>query len=160
MSKIKELINDKESILVFDVDGVLAVMEFGSRFHFMPDEEWNETLGNDINVYTEDKVSSKMKAFLSDRNMNNIYVITKISDKNESNHKIKYASKYYNIPEENIYFVREDLEKADRLLEIKKRNNSVADEKIIMIDDTVDILNDVMKRTNFSTAHISSFLDI
>ena len=72
MSKIKELINDKESILVFDVDGVLAVMEFGSRFHFMPDEEWNETLGNDINVYTEDQVSSKMKAFLSDRNMNNI----------------------------------------------------------------------------------------
>ncbi len=160
MSKIKELINDKESILVFDVDGVLAVMEFGSRFHFMPDEEWNETLESDINVYTEDKVSSKMQAFLSDRDMNNIYVITKISDKNESNHKIKYASKYYNIPEENIYFVREDLEKADKLLEIKKRNNNVADEKIIMIDDTVDILNDVMKKTNFSTAHISSFLDI
>ena len=29
-----------------------------------------------------------------------------------------------------------------------------------MIDDTVDILNEIMEKTDFSTAHISSFLDI
>ena len=33
-------------------------------------------------------------------------------------------------------------------------------EKIVMRDDTVDVLNSVMDNTKFSTAHISSFLDI
>lgn len=63
ISKIKELINDKDSILVFDVDGVLAIMEFGGRNHFVSDEEWNNTIGKDINLYGEDKVSSKMRYF-------------------------------------------------------------------------------------------------
>ena len=160
MSKIKELINDKDSILVFDIDGVLAVMEFGERNHFMPDEEWNATIGKDINLYGEEKVSRKMKEFLSSRNMSNIYVITRINDKHEFGHKIRFANKYYGVPEDNIYSVNKDSEKADKLIEIKNKNENVADEKIIMVDDTAEILNDVMERTNFSTAHISSFLDM
>ena len=41
MSRIKELLNDKNSILVFDVDGVLTVMEFGDRNHYYAcDDEW------------------------------------------------------------------------------------------------------------------------
>ena len=41
MSRIKELLKDNNSVLVFDVDGVLAVLEFGERNHFgLNDEEW------------------------------------------------------------------------------------------------------------------------
>ena len=34
MSHIKELLNDKESVLVFDVDGVLALLEWGKYNHY------------------------------------------------------------------------------------------------------------------------------
>ena len=39
-------------------------------------------------------------------------------------------------------------------------NPNVPDEKIILIDDTAEILCDVQDNTNYSTAHVSSFLDI
>ena len=43
MNRIKELLNDEESVLVFDVDGVLAVLEFGERNHYyFSDEEWDK----------------------------------------------------------------------------------------------------------------------
>ena len=32
-SKIKDILNDNESILVFDVDGVLSLLEFGEYIH-------------------------------------------------------------------------------------------------------------------------------
>ena len=39
-------------------------------------------------------------------------------------------------------------------------HKDIPDEKIIMIDDTPEILCDIQDNTNYSTAHISSFLDI
>ena len=73
MSRIKELLNDKNSILVFDVDGVLAVMEFGDRNHYYAcDDEWDKQVDNGLNLYTEDKVSKKMQQFLKDKDMNKV----------------------------------------------------------------------------------------
>ena len=43
---------------------------------------------------------------------------------------------------------------------IKEKYPQLNSKKIVMIDDTVDILNEIMEKTDFSTAHISSFLDI
>ena len=64
MSKIKELLNDKESVLVFDVDGVLALLELGEYNHFsLNDEEWFKECERGINYYTENKVINKMKNF-------------------------------------------------------------------------------------------------
>ena len=77
MSRIKELLKDGNSILVFDVDGVLALLEFGERTHYeMNDELWKQANELGVNYYTEEKVSKKMQNFLKDKNMNNIYVIT------------------------------------------------------------------------------------
>ena len=39
MSKIRELLKDPRSVLVFDVDGVLAVMEWGEYNHYGEDDE-------------------------------------------------------------------------------------------------------------------------
>ena len=74
MSKISSIIQDKDSILVFDVDGVLAKLEFGEYNHFMSDEEWESAYLNGIKCYDESKVIKKMQEFLKTRNMNNVYV--------------------------------------------------------------------------------------
>jgi len=161
MSKIKELLNDKDTVLAFDVDGVLAVLEFGDYHHFaMNDDVWIEAVNNGAEFYGEDKVSKKMQDYLKTRNMNNVYVITKSYGDAEDNMKRDYLMKYYNILNENIYYVREELEKKYKLNEIKSKYPNLEDKKIVIIDDTVNILNDVMDNTNYSTVHISSFLDI
>ncbi len=160
MSKIKELLNSDDSVLVFDIDGVLAIMEFGFHNHFMDDDEWNDMVSKNINTYTEDKVSKTMQRFLSTRNMNKVYVVTKINEDNEIIQKKEYANKYYKILKENVYCVKNDSDKVNELLRIKDKYKELPDENLIMIDDTVEILNDIMENTNFSTAHISSFLDM
>lgn len=161
MSKIKELLRDKNSILVFDVDGVLAILEFGERNHYYAtDEEWDKLVDEGANYYTEDKVSKKMQEFLKTRDMNKIYVITQIGVNKEGEYKKQFVHKYYNILEDHVYFVNRNKEKAKEVIEIRNMHPEVEDEKIIMIDDTPEILCDVQDHTNYSTAHISSFLDL
>ena len=161
MSKIKDLLNDEESVLVFDIDGVLAVLEFGEYNHFNDsDEEWFENCSKGKNPYKEDKVVYKIKNFLKNKDMSRIYVITAIGHINEWEFKKEFAYKYYNIPKENVFYVKKDSEKKEKILEIKKKYPELEDYKIVMIDDTTKILTDIMENTKFSTAHISSFLDI
>lgn len=161
MSKIIELLKSKDSVLVFDVDGVLAKMEWGTYNHYeIDDEEWTKACAEGVNTYTEEKVSNKMKNFLKDKNMERIYVITTVGNCNEGEFKREYVNKYYNIPRENVFYVNANSEKRKKLIEIKEKYKELEDYKIVMIDDTVDILNDIMENTNFSTAHISTFLDI
>ena len=161
MSKIKELLNDKESVLVFDVDGVLAIMEFGENNHYiLDDEEWNKANEEGHNFYTEEKVSKKIQNFLKKRSKNRIYVVTKAITTNEFEFKKLYVNKYYGILKNNVYYVKNDCEKKDKMKLIKEKHKDLDDKKIIMIDDTATVLTDIMDNTNFSTAHISSFLDI
>ncbi len=160
MNKIKELLKDKNSVLVFDIDGVLAVLEFGKYNHYYAsDEDWDKFV-EDNNLYTEDKVSKKMQQFLKDKDMNKVYVITAIGVNKEGECKKEYLKKYYNIHLDNIYFVNKNRDKTKELIKIRELNDNVDDEHIIMIDDTPEILSDIQDNTNFSTAHISSFLDI
>jgi len=161
MSKIKELLKEKNSVLVFDVDGVLALLEFGEYNHYyMSDEDWDNFVNEDNNLYTEDKVSKKMQAFLKDKDKSKIYVITAIGVNKEGEYKKEYVSKYYGIKPENVYYVDRNNDKVSKLIEIKKKHPEIEDYKLVMIDDTPDILTDIQETTDFSTAHISSFLDI
>lgn len=161
MAKIKELLKDNNSVLVFDVDGVLAVMEWGTYNHFdLNDDEWTKECAEGVNTYTEDKVCKKIKEFLRDKDMNRIYVITRVGNNNEGEFKREFVNTYYNIPKENVYYVEDNAEKKNVLFKIKEDYPELENSKIVMIEDTVDVLNDIMENTNFSTVHISSFLDI
>lgn len=161
MSKIKELLKDKSSILVFDIDGVLAPIEWDTYNHFiLNDEDWGNACIEGKVSYDETKVSKKMQSFLSDKDMSRIYVITRVSNNNELNIKKEFSEKYYNIFPQNVFGVKENNEKVSVLSKIKENYPDIDDYKIVMIEDTVSILTDIMEKTKFSTAHISSFLDI
>ena len=161
MSKIKELLKDNNSILVFDIDGVLALLEFGEYNHYYSsDEDWDEFVNNDNNLYTEDKVSKKMQEFLKNKDKNKIYVITAIGVNKEGEYKKEFVSKYYGIYAKNVYYVDRSKDKVSTLNEIREKHPEVNDYQIVMIDDTPDVLTDIQEHTGYSTAHISSFLDI
>ena len=42
---------------------------------------------------------------------------------------------------------------------IKEGYPELKDKYFVMIDDTVEVLNDIMNHSSFSTVHISSFFD-
>ena len=116
MSKIKELLKDKNSVLVFDIDGVLALLEFGEYNHYYAsDEDWDKFVNNDNNLYTEDKVSKKMQEFLKDKDKSKIYVITAIGVNKEGIYKKEYVEKYYNIKPNNVYYVDMNTSKIDNI---------------------------------------------
>ena len=92
--------------------------------------------------------------------MDKIYFITKVRNNNEGNFKKEFVNKYYNIPQENVYFVEKDIDKKTKLNEIKMINKEIEADRIVMVEDSVNVLNDIMDNTNFSTVHISSFLDM
>ena len=160
-SEIKDILNDNESVLAFDVDGVLALLEFGCNNHYIYDDEiWDDKNKNGYNFYKETLVSTKMQSFLANKDMKRIYVITTVGSNNEREFKRDFVNKYYGILKENVYYVNENRDKTSVLLKIKEKYPQLNSKKIVMIDDTVDILNEIMEKTDFSTAHISSFLDI
>ena len=101
-----------------------------------------------------------MQEFLKTRDMSRIYVITAVGNNNEGEFKREYANKYYNIPKENVFFVSRNIEKTEQLKKIKEKYPELENYRIVMVDDTVKILDHIMNNTEFSTVHISSFLDI
>lgn len=161
MSKIKEILNDQESVLVFDIDGVLALLEFGDYHHYKyTDEQWNKQEQFYVNNYTKNAVSKKLQSFLKEKDMKRVYVVSSIRSVEEGKYKKEFVRRYYNILDENIYYVENNKNKEEKLRQIKEKYPNLENYKIIMIDDNVSVLNDIMQNTEFSTAHISSFLDI
>ena len=161
MSQINKLIKDRKSVLVFDVDGVLSLMEWGDHNHFvLSDEEWEKKCNESKNPYNETTIIKKMQNFLTTRDMRRVYVITEVGSHNEGEFKREFVNKYYGIPTENVYYVKENKQKTRRLLDIKEKYPNIDDKHIIMVEDTVSILTDIMEHTNFTTVHISSFFDI
>ena len=160
MSKIRELIRDDKSILVFDIDGVLAKLEFGEYNHYsLNDELWAKSIEEGNSYYTDDLAFDYFKDFFKNKNMSNIYVATKVYNDLESKQKIEFLKRNYNIKEENVFVTNDNNEKLNVLNEIKKSRNIEDDKMIVMIDDTVEVLNNIMDNSNFSTCHISSFIN-
>ena len=160
MSKIKEILNDEESVLVFDIDGVLAVMEWGEYNHYGDDDEtWAKKYQEPQRFYTEEFVCKRMQEFIRGKDTSRVYVITKAFCGNEVEDKRSFVYEFYGIPKNHVYDVQHNIDKTKVLVEIKKLYPTLPNQKLVMIDDTVEILTDIMEKTPFSTAHISSFLD-
>jgi len=157
-TKLNELLESNDEIYAFDVDGVLIPIEYGEYNHYMlNDKEWEEAIKSD-DLYENQRESITIKDFISTKDINNIYVVSRVCNEYEAASKIKYLEKHFNIKKENMYFVKNDEDKLDALRTIKKLRNIEDERKIAMIDDTVSVLNNIMDNSNFATIHVSSFL--
>lgn len=158
-SKIKELFTSDKSVYFFDVDGVLAIMEFGVYNHFgLNDEEWARELYNK-DFYLDVRVNITIQKFLKDKDMSRVYVISKAFNDKELEYKKNFAVKNFGIKSENVFMVQENNEKLDVMLKIKDEYSRLEDKYFIMIDDSVSVLNNIKDNSNFSTVHVSSFFE-
>ncbi len=158
-SKINEIIDNENVVIAFDVDGVLAPLEFGEYNHYYADDEvWALEVEKGTDFYKDVRVVKVLKDFINKKNINNIYVITKVMNENEFSQKISFLHEAYGILESNCYMVYKDLDKLNKLDEIRKKYPSLEDKYIAIVDDTVDVLSYVMQNSNYSTIHVSTFL--
>ena len=159
MSKIPELIKDNNTILVFDVDGTLAKMEYGEYNHFdLDDDSWTKLLETGEAMYPDDQAIPTMVEYMKTRDMNNVYVCSKSYSDNEDNLKIRFLKDVFNIIEDHIYFVSDNKDKL-KILDIIKGIKQIEDDhKIAIVDDSLEVLTYVKENSNYSTIHISSFM--
>ena len=118
---------------------------------------WEKALQSH-NFYDEMRPIISMQNFIQKRNKERIYVATKVYNELEYQQKISFLEKHYGILKDHVYLVYHNDEKLDVINKIKKLNPNLEDKYFVMIDDTVEVLNHIMDNSNFSTVHISSFL--
>lgn len=157
ISKINELFNDEKSVYCFDIDGVLVPMEFGEYNHFgLDDDVWFKELYK-RDLYESMRVNKTIQEFLKNKDMSRVYIVTKVANEEEKNQKVRFVSKHYGIFSDNVYMVSNEKDKLDKMNIIKNIYPGLEDKYMIMIDDSVSVLNNIKENSNYSTVHISSF---
>jgi len=159
MSKVRELIQDKKTIYFFDVDGVLAPIEYGEYNHYMlDDDEWAQALLEE-NFYRDKKPFKVFQNFINERDREHIYVITKVMNEVELQQKKEFLKINYDVDEAHVYGVYTDEQKLDVMKKVKQEYPDLEDHYFLMIDDSLIVLNHIMEHSCFATLHVSSFLE-
>ena len=101
-SKIKKLLKDEKSVLVFDVDGVLAPIEYGEYNHYYyDDEEWAKAIDSGKDFYADVKPFKTIKE-------ENCYMVFKDRDKLLLLEEIK--EKYPDLDDHQIVFIEDTVD--------------------------------------------------
>jgi hypothetical protein len=160
MSKIMDLMKDKDAVLVFDVDGVLAAYEYGEYHHnACRDEDWPE-YRKLHRTYEHARPLVTLQNFLAEYgNSDRTFVCSQADDEDELNDKMKFVTSNYPIKAEHVYIAKS---KEDKLNVLKKIHDvffpDLDDKMIVMIDDTAKVLTNIQDNSGYSTAHITSFV--
>lgn len=149
---------DPRTIFVFDIDGVLFPYEAGIYSFGLNEAEWVNMMKS-RNVYAEFRPFKTMQKFMKEHN-NKYYVCSRVCCEEEILQKREALVKHYPlIPEKNMYFVESNLVKKDILHRIRLENPRLDTKYICMVDDTTEVLLDIMNNTKYSTIHVSSFIE-
>lgn len=91
-----------------------------------------------------------------------IYICTAVCCPKEIGYKKKFIQKYYpEIPIENFRYVYHQYDKVHILKEVHEDFYPDLDAQfIVMIDDTASVLTSIQNKSNYTTIHISSFVDL
>lgn len=165
MSRVRELLINPISVLVFDVDGVLASYEYGDHNHnACRDDEWMKYVCSH-KPYRKARPLKTIQNFLkylqtSGFDLNRVFVCTQCFGEEELTEKKYFVVNNYPISIANIYKVGSEEEKLTVLNFIHDSFfPDVPDENIIMIDDTAAVLTHIQNNSGYSTVHISTFME-
>lgn len=156
---IDQIIKDKNTVFVFDVDGTLTKLKYGIRTHEVKNFDRWVNYKEKVKIYgSEIEPIKTFQEFISKRDKNKIFVCSKTQTEEEENLKVQYLMLHYGIDSDNIYYVKTDEEKLEVMKEIQKRTG-IDDEHIALVEDSLVSLKNVMMNSEYSTIHISYFLE-
>lgn len=157
MSTLMNCLLDRNTVIFFDVDGVLAPYEFGVNKHCIDDDEWDRKMAAGEDMYSTVSPIKLLQKFIERKGVDNVFVCSKASPE-EWDSKLKFCYDGYGIPEDHIFRTSSKPEKVQVLKDFAKKYN-IPENKIAIVEDTVDTLNMIYKDTDCATVHVSSFLD-
>lgn len=147
---IEEILKNKNTIYVFDVDGTLTDFNYATRSF------WNPTM--DPVSYDNVRPLKTMQKLISSLDKNKVFICSRATLKGEPEAKAKFLLENFDLRLDHIYFVRENIEKIDVLKNIQDITQ-VEDELILLIEDSTDVLHNVLVNTNYSNMHVSYFIE-
>ena len=141
----------KDSVIVFDMDGVLSKFDFGDLdIKIVPEHEWAKmNMMEDMYKYVQ-----KTRLFdelIDTKNSMDMYVLSQTISSFEQNNKINFLERNYpNIREDNIIFVGDTNIKIDILKGLREilDNTGKADVDLVIIEDSLSVLLDVTELNN------------
>lgn len=165
MSKIIDFLKQDDTIVVLDLDGVMSIYEYGELNHNPCHmDEFDDFLTNH-DSYAKARPNKIIQNFVNNKNPNNIYVCSHMLNLKEGKYKYNFIKKYYpSIPFKNIFLVG----KVEDKLEVMKtiyynekmiKKIPISEKNIAIIEDTVSTLSYIQDNSNFTTVHITSFMD-
>lgn len=157
MSTLMNFLLQPDTVIFFDVDGVLAPYEFGDCRHCISDEEWDRKMEAGEDMYSTVSPIKLFQKFIKRKGTDNVYVCSKAHPEEYAS-KTKFCMDGYGIPYDHIALVPTKESKI-ATVETFADVNDIPEEKIAMVEDTVGTLDLFAKYTNCSTVHVSSFLD-
>ena len=146
---IEEILKNKNTIYVFDVDGTLTNFNYAARSF------WNPTI--DPVSYDGVRPLKTMQKLISSLDKDKVFICSRATLKGEPEAKSTFLLENFNLKPDHIYFVKENNEKLDVLKKIQNLTK-VEDELILLIEDSTDVLYNVLVNTNYSNMHISYFI--
>ena len=159
-SAILQLMMEPETTVVFDVDGVLAVYEFGPAerpgHSACCDEDW-ETYVRENDPYENARPVAAIQRFVAAKaeiDPSSVFACS-VADDYEEPGKRAFVERHYAIPGDNIQMVRKKDDKIaflEHLAACRHANRR----DIVLVEDTTKTL-DAADAAGFSTCHVTSF---
>lgn len=148
---IEEILNNKDTIYVFDVDGTLTDFNYELRAFAQQIEE----VPTD---YKKVRPLKTMQKFVATLDKDKVYVCSRSIFLEENRSKTEFLVKHFDIKPSNIFFVENNEQKIDVFKFIQKETGA-EDEFLLVIEDNALILDKILEKTNYSNLHVTYFVD-
>lgn len=148
---IEEILNNKDTIYVFDVDGTLTDFNYDLRSFAQQIEEVPTNYKNVRPLKT-------MQKFIATLDKDKVYVCSRSIFLEENRSKTEFLVKHFNIKPSNIFFVEHNEQKIDVFKFIQKETG-IEDEFLLVVEDNPYILDKMLEKTNYSNLHVTYFVE-
>lgn len=157
MSQILDYLLEPETAVVFDIDGVLAVYEFGELCHSAcPDDEW-ESYVRTHDPYATSRPVRQIQRFVREKGPERVWACSQASEF-EAKGKRDFVLRNYDIAPDHVAIVPDKAAKVDFLRQLA-RGLGVEERRVALVEDTVKTLDLVCASSDCTTVHVSSFFD-
>lgn len=154
MSKLVDYLLEPQTAVVFDIDGVLAVYEFGELSHSAcPDGDW-EAYVRAHDPYASSRPVAQIQEFIRQKGPARTYACSVAADY-EAAGKRDFVLANYAIEPDHVRMVSAKAKKIAFLDEVAQAL-SLPRRRVALVEDTVATLDLACER-GFTTVHVSSF---
>ena len=157
MNRIWELLHEKETVVLFDVDGTLTSYSYG-EYHAHHELDYT-TAFRDVNIYVDCKRLEPIYDYITSHGTDRIFCISREPHGHEE-WKSDMVERLYGIPKSHCYYTL-DTDKKPMIAKkiVGEHFPGLSPRKVVCVDDSDETLGRYMKETDFCTAHPMIFME-